>query len=103
MAGSSRSWHRSWSGCCSSCSSGLDGTSTAKGYPRMNTSFFQELMGSIAERGRALVDRSATRPAGKGDRRTHQPETLESLCRALVSGRGEASGVALARQVLDLY
>ena len=69
----------------------------------MNTSFFQELLGSIAERGRALVDRSATRPAGKGARRAKQPETLESLCRALVSGRGEASGVALARQVLDLY
>ena len=69
----------------------------------MNTSFLQELMGSIAERGRALVDRSATRPVGKGARRAKQPETLESLCRALVSGRGEASGVALARQVLDLY
>ena len=69
----------------------------------MNTSFFQELMGSIAERGRALVDRSATRPAGNGGRRAKQPETLESLCRALVSGRGEASGVALAQQVLDLY
>ena len=71
----------------------------------MNTSFFQELMGSIAERGRALVDRSATRPAGKdgGGARARQPETLESLCRALLSGRGEASGVALARQVLDLY
>ena len=69
----------------------------------MNTSFFQELLGSIAERGRALVDRSATRPAGNGGRRAKQPETLESLCRALVSGRGEASGVALAQQVLDLY
>ena len=54
----------------------------------MNTSFFQELLGSIAERGRALVDRSATRPAGNGGRRAKQPETLESLCRALVSGRG---------------
>ena len=32
-----------------------------------------------------------------------EPRTLESLCRALLSGRGEASGVALARQVLDLY
>ena len=69
----------------------------------MNTSFFQELLGSIAERGRALVDRSATRPTGRGGRRAKEPETLESLCRALVSGRGEASGVALAQQVLDLY
>ena len=69
----------------------------------MNTSFFQEMLGSIAERGRALVDRSATRPAGKGGRHAKAPETLESLCRALVSGRGEASGVALARQLLDLY
>src|SRR5206468_2705939 len=31
------------------------------------------------------------------------PETLEGLCRTLLSGRGEASGVALARRVLDLY
>jgi hypothetical protein len=31
------------------------------------------------------------------------PETLEGLCRDLLSGRGEASVVALARQVLDLY
>jgi malonyl-CoA decarboxylase len=30
-------------------------------------------------------------------------ERLESLCRQLLSSRGEASGVAIARQVLDLY
>jgi malonyl-CoA decarboxylase len=68
----------------------------------MNTSFFQELLGSIAERGRALIDRQTGRPAGPGDG-AKAPETLESLCRALLSGRGEASGVALARRVLDLY
>ena len=67
----------------------------------MNVSFLQELLGSIAERGRALIDRSATRPGGKGGPRL--PETLESLGRGLLSGRGEASGVALARQLLDLY
>jgi malonyl-CoA decarboxylase len=61
----------------------------------MNVSFLQELMGTIADRGRALIDRSASSPA--------EPESLESLCRALLSGRGEASGAALARRVLDLY
>jgi len=67
----------------------------------MNVSFLQELLGSIAERGRALSDRSATRPGGKSGPKL--PETLESLGRGLLSGRGEASGVALARQLLDLY
>ncbi len=67
----------------------------------MNVSFLQELLGSIAERGRALIDRSATRPGGKSGPKL--PETLESLGRGLLSGRGEASGVALARQLLDLY
>ena len=67
----------------------------------MNTSFFQELLGSIAERGRSLIDRQAGRPPEPGAPKA--PETLESLCRALLSGRGEASGVALARRVLDLY
>jgi malonyl-CoA decarboxylase len=58
---------------------------------------FHDMLGSIAERGRALMDRSGSRPEGKA------PETLESLSRALLSGRGEASGVALARQLLDRY
>src|SRR4051812_3698391 len=77
----------------------------------MNVSFFQELLGSIAERGRALVERSPDRPMADG-REALVPgavtvdetaEPLESLCRALLSGRGEASGVALARRVLDRY
>ena len=62
----------------------------------MNASFFQDLLGSIAERGRYLIERSGGRAAAS-------PATLEGLCRGLLSGRGEASGVALARQVLDLY
>ena len=74
----------------------------------MNMSFFQELLGSIAERGRALIERSPDRRTADGSAPAapsaeEAPETLESLCRALLSGRGEASGVALARQVLDLY
>ena len=74
----------------------------------MNASFFQDLLGSIAERGRALIERSGGRPAAGPVGRTAGfaaagPQTLEGLCRYLLSGRGEASGVALARQALDLY
>ncbi|MFL5335793.1 MAG: malonyl-CoA decarboxylase [Geminicoccaceae bacterium] len=59
------------------------------------------MLGSIAERGRALLDRSAGRPGtGPG---APSPATLESLSSALLSGRGEASGVALARRLLDRY
>lgn len=68
----------------------------AEGVPTVSASFFQDLLGSIAERGRSLIERSGGRAAAS-------PETLEGLCRGLLSGRGEASGVALARQVLDLY
>src|SRR5690348_16059271 len=76
----------------------------------MNVSFFQELLGSIAERGRALIERAPDRPMADGREApvpgaatiAETPVTLEGLCRALLSGRGEASGVALARRVLDL-
>ena len=67
----------------------------------MNASFFHDMLGSIAERGRALLERTASRPEVRAE--TKAPETLESLSRALLSGRGEASGVALARQLLDRY
>jgi malonyl-CoA decarboxylase len=67
----------------------------------VNASFFQDLLGSIAERGRALIVRSGGRSLAPGDGKA--TETLESLSRALLSGRGEASGVALARRLLDGY
>ncbi|MEP2725430.1 malonyl-CoA decarboxylase N-terminal domain-containing protein, partial [Roseibium sp.] len=60
----------------------------------MNTSFFGELLTSITEQGRALLD------AGRG-RNGEVP--LVDLCEALLSGRGEASGVALAGEVLSIY
>src|SRR5215211_9331578 len=73
----------------------------------MATSFFHDMLGSIADRGRALIERSANRPTSDRSEGTTQkarsPEGLEALCRDLLSGRGEASGVALARQILDLY
>ncbi len=60
----------------------------------MNTSFFGELLTSITEQGRALLDARRGRPGEK---------PLSDLCEALVSGRGEASGVALAGEVLSSY
>jgi malonyl-CoA decarboxylase len=68
----------------------------------VNTSFFGELLTSIAERGNALLDLTPYRR----DRR-ESPEqrsaNLVELCEELLSGRGEASGVALAREILNRY
>jgi malonyl-CoA decarboxylase len=61
----------------------------------VNSSFFSEMLQSIADRGRALIQRrepARERSAG-----------LVELCEALLSGRGEASGVALARDILARY
>jgi len=63
----------------------------------MNTSFFGELLQTISERGRGLLKR---------ERRGQDPvrsESLLELCEDLLSGRGEASGVALAREILSRY
>src|SRR3954451_8838865 len=65
----------------------------------MNSSFFSELMQSITERGRALIDRAGSRRESSAAR----SETLIDLCEDLLSRRGEASGVALAREILALY
>ncbi len=61
----------------------------------MNTSFFNELLSSIAEQGRHLLDLRRDRsPSGRAAR---------DICEALLSGQGEASGVALAGDVLSSY
>ncbi|HZP79096.1 MAG TPA: malonyl-CoA decarboxylase [Pseudolabrys sp.] len=65
----------------------------------MNASFFGELLQSISERGRALLDRTRDR-RGEASARS---ENLVELCEELLSGRGEASGVALAREILGRY
>ena len=65
--------------------------------PAMNNAFFSDLLSSISERGRTLLRRvgsSETKPDGA---------ELIALCEALLSGRGEASGTAMAREVLDRY
>jgi malonyl-CoA decarboxylase len=65
----------------------------------MNTSFFGELLQSISDRGRALLDRGRDRRNETAAR----SETLVELCEDLLSGRGEASGVARARDILARY
>ena len=64
---------------------------------KMNTSFFGELLQTISERGRALLARDR-----RGDA-SARSESLVELCEDLLSGRGEASGVALAREILGRY
>src|SRR5229473_2139830 len=56
------------------------------------------MLQSIAERGRALVDRTHRR--GIDEQRS---ASLIQLCEDLLSRRGEASGVALAREILARY
>jgi len=65
----------------------------------VNTSFFGELLQSITERGRALLDRTRERRSSAEARSA----SLVELCDELLSGRGEASGVALAREILSYY
>lgn len=65
----------------------------------MNTSFFGELLQAISERGRALIDRAGPRRGAAAAR----SDGLVELCAGLLSRRGEASGVALAREVLARY
>jgi malonyl-CoA decarboxylase len=62
----------------------------------MVNAFFSDLLSTISERGRTLLR------LGSFD---DKPDTsgLIELCEALLSGRGEASGTALAREVLDRY
>src|SRR5215469_12730470 len=65
----------------------------------MNTSFFGELLQAISDRGRSLIDRARERR----DNLAETTENLADLCDELLSNRGEASGVALAREVLARY
>src|SRR5262245_28692028 len=65
----------------------------------MNTSFFGELLQTISDRGRRLIDRARDK---RGDAAARSASLVE-LCEELLSGRGEASGVALAREILQHY
>jgi malonyl-CoA decarboxylase len=63
----------------------------------VNTSFFSEMLQSIADRSRALIKRERREPA-------HELSAgIVEQCEELLSGRGEASGVALAQEILARY
>jgi malonyl-CoA decarboxylase len=61
----------------------------------VNVSFLQELLNTIAEQGRQLLPRKLRGGDSTAD--------VVELAQALVSVRGEASGVALAQQILNQY
>ncbi len=61
----------------------------------VNSSFFSDMLQSIADRSRALISRRE--PA------RDRSDGIVELCEALLSGRGEASGVALANEILADY
>jgi malonyl-CoA decarboxylase len=63
----------------------------------VNTSFFSEMLQSIADRSRALIKRERREPAHE------RSAGLIEQCEELLSGRGEASGVALAQDILARY
>ena len=63
----------------------------------MANAYFSDLLSTISERGRILLGRSS--PANV----KQDASELVELCEALLSGRGEASGTAMAREVLDRY
>lgn len=65
----------------------------------MNIGFLQDLLSSVAEQGRHLVDRLGL---GGGTARI-DASALPVLIRALLSTRGEASGVGLAREIMSRY
>jgi malonyl-CoA decarboxylase len=64
----------------------------------MSNDFFSDLLASISERGRTLL---RLRPASTDSKQ--DASDLIELCTELLSGRGEASGIAIARGVLDRY
>ncbi|CCE12163.1 putative malonyl-CoA decarboxylase (MCD) [Bradyrhizobium sp. STM 3843] len=63
----------------------------------MANAFFTDLLATISDRGRTLLRRGD--PAVD----KHDAQSLTELCQALLSGAGEASGTAMARDVLDGY
>jgi malonyl-CoA decarboxylase len=66
-----------------------------QGYGTVTTDFFASLLQTVAERGRALI--------GLGRGPVSGPSEIIRRIDELLSGRGEASGVALAQRILTGY
>ncbi|MCK0196828.1 malonyl-CoA decarboxylase [Ancylobacter sp. 6x-1] len=64
-----------------------------------NGTFFGDLLTQISERGRAMLDLGRDRKPTGGQKAA----SIVSLCERLLSGRGEASRVALAQEILARY
>src|SRR5207247_426080 len=64
----------------------------------MTNAFFSDLLASIAGRGRSVL--KLKRWPKDADSRA---DSLVGMCGALLTGRGEASGVALASEILGRY
>jgi malonyl-CoA decarboxylase len=64
----------------------------------MSNAFLYDLLASIADRGRSVLKIKPWPKDGE-----NQTVSLVETCRALVAGRGEASGVALAAEILRRY
>ncbi len=60
-------------------------------------SFLGDMLAAITERGRSLVDFNALQQS------TTPAEQIASLCRSLLSSRGEASALATASEILNRY
>ena len=64
----------------------------------MSNAFFYDLLASIADRGRSVLKIKPWPKDGE-----NRAKSLVETCQALVAGRGEASGVALAAEILRRY
>lgn len=60
----------------------------------MRSSFMHSIFGSIADAGRDLLDLASTKDP---------VDRFQSLCQDLLSQKGEASGMALAREIITVY
>lgn len=62
------------------------------------TSFFSDMLQTITDRGRRFLSLG---PAREGE--ADAVDKMEALCETLLSSRGEASGMALAKNILDRW